>query len=245
MKHATIYIHHSVDELNQALIERWSSIGHQAIRERGSFHVALAGGSTPKQLYKKLAQQPANSFPWQDTHIYFGDERCVAPDHKDSNFLMASQALLEHIPLPEKNIHRMDGGNTDPHLAANNYQHILENNLPSDNNGYHFDLVLLGLGPDGHIASLFPDTDILTISDRLVAAVYIERLASWRLSITYPLLEQARHVLIAVAGSNKTDIIHKVLKEDGDRNYPVQRINCQTEWHIDNLAAHRLQPGTN
>jgi len=243
MNRTNINIHSGIADLNQALISRWSSIAQQAIAERGSFHVALAGGSTPRLLYQSLASgELASSLPWSQTHIYFGDERCVPPDHEDSNFRMASHAMLSHVPLPEQNIHRMHGDNPDHDLAARAYQKILEQYLPHDNDGYHFDLILLGLGPDGHIASLFPDTEILDIYDRLTAAVYVKKFDSWRISITYPVLRQARHVLLAAAGSNKTDIINHVLNQNNiNHQYPVQQICDLIEWHLDSDAASLLQ----
>jgi len=242
MKNPNIHIHASVSDLNQALVSRWSDIAHQAINERGSFHVALAGGSTPKQLYQSLAsQESSTSLPWDKTHIYFGDERCVPPDHEDSNFNMANHAMLKQVPLPEENIHRMSGENPDHDDAACEYQKIIEQYLSDDNHGYHFDLVLLGLGPDGHIASLFPGTEILNINDRLVAAVYVEKFDSWRLSLTFPVIKQAHHILLAAAGSGKIDIINQVLHiNDLTCNYPVQQISSLIEWHLDRDAASSL-----
>jgi len=239
-----IIIHNNVADLYQALVTRWATIADQAIKERGSFHVALAGGSTPEKFYQLLATM-VDTLPWLQTHIYFGDERCVAPDHSDSNYRMASQALLAQVPIPEHNIHRMAGENPNHEQAAADYQQSLEQSLPQDTHGYHFDLVLLGLGPDGHIASLFPDTDILKLHQQLVAPVYVEKFSSWRISITFPVLAQARHVLLIVAGSGKAEIVKQVLGEkSADFNYPVQQINTDTEWHLDKAAASLFKPVT-
>ena len=242
MNRPRIRIYNTLDDLNQSLVTRWSALAGRAIKDRGSFHVALAGGSTPMQLYQLLASRDIQStLPWQQTHVYFGDERCVPPDHVDSNFRMANQALFGHVPLPSQNIHRIAGENPDHAQAAADYQQVLIQHLPFDDDGYHFDLVLLGLGADGHIASLFPDTTILDRRDCLAAAVFVEKLDRWRISITFPLFEQARHVLLAVAGSDKADIINTLLGTGGGTGqYPAQRISQHSEWYLDREAASRL-----
>jgi 6-phosphogluconolactonase len=242
MNQANINIHNSTAELYQALAYRWTTMAHQAIKDHGAFHVALAGGGTPKQLYQLLATEAfAATLPWQQTHIYFGDERCVAPEHNDSNYRMASLALLNHVPIPAQNIYRIAGENPQHEQAAADYEKILQQHLPQDDNGYHFDLVLLGLGPDGHIASLFPDTAILNIDNRLAAAVYVEKFSSWRISLTFPIIKQARHLLLVVAGSGKAEIIRQVLGHDTVTHlFPVQHISPQSEWHLDRDAASLL-----
>lgn len=233
------YIYDTVTTLNQAVATRWAALAAEAVADHGGFHVALAGGNTPRQLYALLASQEiAATLPWQQTHIYFGDERCVPPDHEDSNFNMARQALLDHVPIPAQQIHRIHGENDDPATAARDYDRLLQSALPHDPHGYHFDLVLLGLGNDGHIASLFPDTSILQQSKQLAAAVYVDKLSSWRISVTYPLLEQAHHVLLIVAGTGKAEIVSQILSdESGKLSYPVQRIAADSEWHLDQAAA--------
>jgi len=245
MKQTAIRIYNQLDGLNLALVSRWSAIAGQSIKERGEFHVALAGGKTPTRFYQLLASKAiASTLPWSQTHIYFSDERCVAPDHADSNFHMAKDALLDHVPLPAQQIHRIRGEDPDHAQAAADYQQQLIRHLPADADGYHLDLVLLGLGTDGHIASLFPHTSILEERDALVAAVTVEPRDRWRISMTFPLLEQARHVLIVVAGSDKAQIIEDILGPDAvDHHYPAQRIEHLCEWHIDNEAADRLSPG--
>jgi len=234
-----INIYDTAATLNQAVATRWATIAADAIAAGGAFHVALAGGSTPKQLYSLLASREiAATLPWQQTHIYFGDERCVAPDHVDSNFNMARQALLDHVPIPAQQIHRIHGEDPEPATAALAYHNSLQQNLPHDKHGYHFDLVLLGLGNDGHIASLFPDTAILTQMTQLAAAVYVDKFSSWRISVTYPVLEQAHHVLLVVVGTGKADIVSQILSADsGTARYPVQRIADRSEWHLDHAAA--------
>ena len=239
MKIDNINIYDSAATLNQAVTTRWATIAAEAVAARGAFHVALAGGHTPKQLYTLLASREiATTLPWQQTRIYFGDERCVAPDHADSNFNMARQALLAHVPIPAQHIHRIHGEHRKPATAAHDYQHLLQQNLPHDEQGYHFDLVLLGLGNDGHIASLFPETAILNQATQLAAAVYVDKLSSWRISVTYPALEQAHNVLLIVVGTDKAEIVSQILSDNsGKERYPVQRIADRSEWHLDHAAA--------
>lgn len=223
--------------MHQAVATRWATIAADAIADHGSFHVALAGGSTPRQLYQLLVtKEIAETLPWDKTHIYFGDERCVAPDHDDSNFHMASEALLQHVTIPDDNIHRIIAEQPDANKAAADYHDELQRLLPHDNNGQHFDLVLLGLGPDGHTASLFPDTAILAERNKSIAAVYVEKFGSWRISITFPVIENAHHVLVMVAGSEKADIINDVLNQKKS-GYPIDTISQYCEWHMDNAAA--------
>lgn len=233
-----INIYDTVETLNQAVVTRWSALAVDAVAARGAFHVALAGGNTPKQLYALLASHEiAATLPWQQTHVYFGDERCVSPDHADSNYNMARQALLDHVPLPAQQIHRIHAEQGEPAAAALAYHQLLQQTLPHDKQGYHFDLVLLGLGSDGHIASLFPDTEILNQATQLAAAVYVDKFSSWRVSVTYPLLEQAHHVLLVVAGTDKAEIVNQILADDTEAGrYPVQRIAARSEWHLDHAA---------
>jgi len=237
MTQANINIHKDTSTMFQAVATRWATIATDAIAEHGSFHVALAGGSTPQALYHLLAtREIAENLPWDKTHIYFGDERCVQPDHSDSNFHMASKALLNHVPVPDSNIHRIPAELADHDQVARDYELELQQALPKDAGAMHFDLVLLGLGPDGHTASLFPNTLILSQRSRSVNAVYVEKFSSWRISITYPVIEQAHHTLLLVAGSAKAEIVNDVLNQSSN-DYPVVRIAPYCEWHMDNAAA--------
>ena len=213
--------------------------------EKRPFHISLAGGTTPRALYQLLARSPyVEEIPWDHVRIFFGDERMVPPDHPDSNFRMANEALLSHVPLCADQIHRVKTELGDPDEAANHYDQLLERSLPRDDQGVsQFDLVLLGLGPDGHIASLFPGTDILQVSDRRAAAVRVERLDTWRISITFPLINHARNVWLFVAGEGKADIVGEVLGRPRDpARYPVEMIQPEgvLTWYLDQAAAARL-----
>lgn len=238
-----------LEALSLAAAKRFTDLAAQAIGKRGAFHVALAGGSTPRRLYQHLATPMfAERIAWQHVHIYFGDERAVPADDSDSNYLMAHDALLCHVPIPQEQIHRIDGGAADLSLSASSYERVVRQQLaPGGNAVPQFDLVLLGIGPDGHIASLFPETAILKEKEKLVAAVYVAKLFSWRISLTLPVINNARHVMVLAAGENKTGIIRQVFIDDaGSNRYPVQRLHPvgELEWYLDAASARALADGT-
>ena len=228
-------------ELNHLVARRWATLAAEAIRDHGAFHVALAGGSTPQQLYTTLAGADyARQIDWTCVHIYFGDERHVPPDHEDSNYAMAYHALLKHVPVATGHVHRIRCENSDARDVAGDYARELEASLPRNEQQQPvLDLVLLGLGPDGHIASLFPGTDILEQHDAPVAAVYVEKLSAWRVSLTYPVIDRARHIFILVTGSNKAAIVRDVFKGHKGPVYPVERLRPegQLHWYLEQSAA--------
>jgi len=245
--HSSIHIYHDLATLTRAVAQRWLELSIEAATEQRQFHIALSGGTTPRYLYEQLTLPGfIDKIPWDSTHIYFGDERCVPPDHQDSNFRMANDALLQHVPIPRNQIHRIEAEIPVPHLCATRYERVLDENLPSTRQGgKYFDLILLGLGPDGHIASLFPDTAILQEDTRLVAPVYVEKLKCWRISLTFPAIGLARHIIILVAGHNKADIIAQVLgNKPHMNNFPVEMIHTPAtpEWYLESAAAKYLPP---
>ncbi len=245
MTQPAIHICTNPAAIAEAVARRWAALSATAIAERGFFHVALAGGSTPRLLYQTLAS-PAwrDDIDWSRLHVFFGDERSVPPEHPDSNYRMARESLLDHVPIPSDQIHRMKGEQRPLETAAATYAACLETLLPHPKQDAPcFDLILLGLGPDGHVASLFPDTAILHERERWVAPVYVDKLHTWRLSVTFPVLNQARHVLLLVAGDAKRPIVNAVLaEEDAEPRYPVQMIQPQGElaWYLDEAAAADL-----
>ena len=237
-------IHSDAAALIDAVAQRWLELAGSAINARGKFHVALSGGTTPRELYRRLTHSKfADRIAWDRVHVYFGDERTVPPDHSDSNYRMAKEALLDHVPIPATQIHRIEGEIEDPHLAAGKYIRELTTNLPLSAQGVvQFDLLLLGVGSDGHTASLFPATPVLYERARLVEAVFVEALETWRITITLPVIDHARHVLILVSGDNKASIMREVFTARRTPPYPVQLINPQgvLEWHLDQAAATLL-----
>lgn len=229
------------ERLAAAATARWIALCHTALAARGVFHVALSGGSTPKRLYQWLARSDQQAvIDWTRVQLWFGDERAVPPEHADSNYRMVRETLLDHIAIPPQNVHRMQADPTRIEQDAADYAAQLRQ-LPQDDTGMPvFDLMLLGIGPDGHTCSLFPDTPILRERARSVAAVYVPRLDSWRLSLTYPVLDAARQLLFLVAGPDKASMLRQVCR--GEAAVPVQDIHPrgEVEWYLDAAAAAEL-----
>jgi 6-phosphogluconolactonase len=198
------------------------------------FSLVLSGGSTPKALYELLASEPYRSqLNWSKVEVYFGDERCVPPDHADSNFLMAHNAMLSKLPIPECNIHRMRG-EIPPEQAAAEYGEMLKGKFRDAGP----DLVLLGMGDDGHTASLFPGTTALTETQHRCVANYVEKLNAWRITMTYPFLNKAAEVMMLITGVAKARVLEEVL--EGPRGkYPIQGIqpHGKLTWLLDAAAA--------
>lgn len=229
--------------MSQSTANRVAEIAADAIAERGSFRIALAGGNTPRGLYRCVAAPSHTSrIDWRRVHVFFGDERCVPLDHADSNYRMANEAMLERVPIPSAQVHPMCHTPQAPEADAKRYAELLAAQIPCTGGIPVFDLILLGLGDDGHTASLFPGTPILQETDKTVAAVHVDKLDSWRVSLTFPVLNQARHLLFLVAGAGKADTVGRVFSPPGAEPFPVQRIEPQgtVEWHLDQAAASQL-----
>ncbi len=242
-----------VASLNEAMARQWQLIADAAVRDRGIFHVALAGGSTPRKLYERLAQPDyRDGLPWKSTHIYFGDERCVPQDHADSNYRMASESLLSLVPIPPSQVHAMfnsslgRAGSIEESVEKNvdNYAATLENHLPTSNSGQPiFDLILLGMGDDGHTASLFPGTEILEETRRSVASQFVHKLDVWRISLTFPTINAARNVAILVAGEGKAHRMAEIAGSEAAKFcYPIQQVNPagRLDWYFDRDAAQHI-----
>lgn len=230
--------------LAKAAAQRFIALARKSIAVHGSFHVALAGGTTPRAVYQYLAEPAiASQVDWSRVHIYFGDERCVDPDNEDSNYYMASKALLRHLgDLPAVNVHRIHGEDSQPELAAREYGILLGSKLRQTASGFPvFDLVLLGMGDDGHTASLFPETDILEVKDHSVAAVYVEGKQAWRISLTLACINHAEHVMFIVSGEGKAERLRDVLcPREGQPAFPAQRVKPvlgDVSWYLDAAAA--------
>jgi 6-phosphogluconolactonase len=199
-------------------------IGHaqKALGERNEFRIALSGGNTPRPVYARLATV-APDLPWELVRITFGDERCVPPDDPQSNFKMARDTLFVPAAVPEKSIMRMRG-EIDPQIAAQEYEDHLD--VLATQCGepiYHHDLILLGLGEDGHTASLFPGTAGVEETTRRVIANFVPKFNSWRLTFTFPLINHARHICFLVDATKHKDLIERVI--DGDPSFPASRVN--------------------
>ena len=194
----------------------------KAIVERSEFRIALSGGNTPAPVYARVAVE-AHDLPWESVRFTFGDERCVPPDDPQSNFRMARENLFVPAAIPEESIMRMRG-EIDPQIAAREYEDQL--NAIATARGepiYQHDLILLGLGDDGHTASLFPETAALDDMTRRVVANFVPKLNAWRLTFTFPLINHARHILFLVGASKNPALIERVLA--GDQKFPAGRVN--------------------
>lgn len=228
------------DALAAAAADFFLSLSQQAIKEKGSFFVALSGGSTPKRLFKILSSEPYKStIDWNSCFIFFGDERYVPHDHPDSNYHTAKETLLDHVSCPATNIFPVNTGGIDANKDAAEYEKTILAQLGTPP---AFDLIYLGLGPDGHTASLFPDTSALQEDKKQVVAVYVDKLSSWRITFTYPLLNAARHVMFLVEGEAKAQILNEILVDE-NRIHPAQRVTARQvlHWYLDEQAASKLK----
>lgn len=233
----TINIYPDRAALTDAAAQHILQHAQTAIAARGHFHLVLAGGSTPKPVYEQLVNAPLD---WSKVSFYWGDERCVPPDHADSNYRMAHAALLQHIEARAAGIYRMRG-ELPPEDAAADYEATLKTAL-GDN---PFDLVLLGMGNDAHTASLFPHTAALTVTDRACVANKVEKLSTWRLTLTAPTLNAARHISFLITGADKAEPLHHVLYSPYQpAEYPSQLVNPKADnrsFFLDEAAAANLE----
>lgn len=218
-----------------------------AVAHRQRFAVALAGGQTPRALYGRLSNTPIrDQVPWPSVEVFLGDERAVPPDHPESNWRMAYEELLGRVPIPPGNLHRPVGEHPDAGSAADGYSRVLASRLPHAPNGVPvFDLVLLGMGEDGHTASLFPGTAALDVENRWCVANWVEALGVWRLTVTFPVLRAARQVWVLVTGENKAEQLAQVLSGGGE-SLPIGRLVYwdHVTWYADLSAARYTRLGS-
>jgi len=233
----------SKEELFRAAADIFCSLGSQAIRERGRYTVALSGGSTPRGLHQELVTNFSAQLPWDKVFFFWGDERHVPPDFPESNFRMAKETLLSKLPIPTDNVFRMPGELPDANQGAALYQQTLREFLhPAPGQFPRFDFILLGLGPDGHIASLFPGTKALEERQHFVVGNWVEQHSTWRITLTYPVLNNAANVMFLVESSGKAEIVRKALK-DPAANLPCQKVlpvDGELMWYVDQAAAAKL-----
>lgn len=215
-------------------------VGQAAIKDRGFFAVALSGGSTPNAIFKQLSHPDyAKQLDWSKVLCFWSDERSVAPHHPENNFGMAMQTGLAQLPIPQEHIFRMPA-EEDIEEGARQYEKTIRKHLPSES----FDLMMLGVGEDGHTASLFPFTHGLQAKDRLVIANYVPQKHTWRMTVTYECIEHAKITCIYALGKNKASIVAKVLTGSYDpAQWPVQAVgqsNHKAIWVLDQEAAQQL-----
>ena len=224
----------SAENLAQAAAARVTALASVAIAERSRFVVALSGGSTPRCTYRRLARRDALSrVAWSQFEVFWGDERCVPPDHPESNYRMAREALLDHVSVPDSQVHRIHG-ELPPSQAAAAYEAALEHVLGPRG---CFDLVLLGLGSDGHTASLFPESSAIRERERSVVAVRVRKLDTWRITLTLPVINAARHVMFLVSGSEKAEVLAQLRASQGLPAALVNPSSGELTWMVDRKAA--------
>ncbi len=243
-----IRIFRGLDELSLGVAERLAESAEAAVKARGRFAVAFSGGSTPREMFRRLAGPDLTErVPWASCELFQVDERAVPPDHKDSNYRMIREELLTQVPAASERVHRMRAEISDLEVAADEYSSEIARVLAPEAGAWpRFDLILLGLGTDGHTASLFPGSAGLNEKKRWVIPNFAPRLGVWRLTLTYPVINAARKVVFLVAGEDKAETVRRVLDpREPAGSLPAQRIalaDGQLEWYLD-LAAGRHAPG--
>ena len=215
----------TVDEVTRDAAKLFAASVSSAVSARGQARVAISGGSTPKAVFELLARDYADKISWGHVQLFWVDERCVPPADKESNFGMTKQAMLDKVPLPAANVHRMEG-ELDPQEAASRYEAEIRNTLRLEGaETPAFDLMLLGLGPDGHTASLFPHTEGLHELARICLANHVPQKDTWRLTLTWPVITQGREVVFLIEGEEKAGVLKTVFTGAYEpEQYPAQLI---------------------
>ena len=240
---AEIRILNSLADLSEAAAAEFIALAVEAVRSKGRFCVALCGGSTPRGLYTLLANQAQHSLPWEKIYFFWGDERHVPPDHPESNYRIAFEAMLSKVPIPAENIFRIHAEEKDADAAARAYEqtltvffHLKPGEFP------RFDLMLLGMGPDGHTTSLFPGTRALHEKNQLVVANWVDKLNAHRITMSLPVLNNSVYVLFLVSGGDKANVLREVF-ENQTEELPaslVRPMNGRLVWLVDREAAGAL-----
>ncbi|MEX2160867.1 MAG: 6-phosphogluconolactonase [Anaerolineales bacterium] len=235
-----LHVFASPAELAEGCAAFIATAAEKAVAKRGQFNIALSGGSTPAATYRKLSGPDGAHVDWQHTHIFWVDERCVPAEHADSNYGMAKRTLLDRVSIPGANIHRMRG-ELPPAEGALAYRQELADQFGKDGIP-SFDLILLGLGEDGHTASLFPGSSALGAGDELIVANFLPKMEAWRLTMTFPLINAAQHIVFLVSGENKSKIVKDVVEGTNTR-LPAAAVRPRTgnpDWFLDQAAAQFL-----
>lgn len=236
-------------DLFQAAADEVIRCANDAIAARGRFAIALSGGSTPKNLFTLIAANASTSVPWDKAFFFWGDERHVPPTDAESNYRMANETLLSKVPVPPANIFRVPSEESDAMAAADAYERTLRKFFAGAAGEFpSFDLILLGMGPDGHTASLFPETTALQEKSRWFVANWVEKLHTHRLTLTLPVLNAARSVAFLVSGTDKAAALHEVLEgNQAAAKYPAKLVKPTKGdliWLVDRAAASELSATT-
>lgn len=243
MSEPEIRISSNLEELSRAAFRLFSERASRALDANGSFFAALSGGSTPRRLYELMAS-PEIPLPWEKMHFFQVDERCVPPDSTESNYRMVREVFLSRSSFPESNFHRMKAELSDREAAAEAYSQELTRALHVARGEWpRLDLVTLGMGADGHTASLFPGSPALNERGRSVVPNFSSRLNSYRLTLTLPVLNAAAEIVFLVSGAGKAETLRSVLKsQDGDRSLPASMVrpaSGHVTWFVDSAVAIR------
>ena len=245
MSKPTIHVLEDLQEVAAAAADEFVARANRAVQHHGRFTVALSGGSTPKTMHTILAERTAKNpklVDWSRVQILFGDERHVAPDHPDSNYRMAKETLLSKVPIPSANVHRIQTENPEAAKAAEQYDRELVKvfQLNGEDQMPRFDLIFLGMGPDGHTASLFPGTTAVHELKKRVVANWVPKFNTWRVTFTRPVINQAECVLLMVCGKDKTQAFAEVMGQGNPDVYPVKYVqptHGELVWLVDRVAA--------
>jgi 6-phosphogluconolactonase len=239
----TVEVVATAADLFHSAAEEFVRVARAAIGAQGRFTVALSGGSTPKGLYSLLATNHAG-FAWNRVFLFFGDERHVPPTDAESNYRMVNESLLSKITIPSENVFRVPAENPDAAAAAADYETQLRRFFELKPGDFpRFDLILLGIGPEGHTASLFPDSAALEEKSHLVVANWVAKFNTNRITFTYPVLNRAAEVMFLASGSDKADILHQILEEKSTPPLPAQQVqpsDGKLLWMLDQAAAAKL-----
>ena len=243
-----IHIVENAEAVSRTAAEMMVSLALKRVKSKESFIVALSGGSTPKNMFAMLANDAAlrSQMPWDRVHFFWGDERHVPPDHTDSNYRMANEAMLSRVPVPPENIHRIRSENPDAGKAAEDYEQELRGFFKLETEQLPpFDCVFLGMGSDGHTASLFPGTKALHECERLVVSNWVDKFQSYRITMTTPVLNNADIVIVLVSGEEKAEPLREVLEGEKQTDLlPAQLIeptHGKLLWLVDQAAARELR----
>jgi len=239
-------VYRDTTALEQNAADEIAAVMGRAVNDRGVCFVALSGGETPRQIYRRLGMDPhKDNIDWSRVHLFFSDERSVPPNDPQSNYGMVERALLSGINIPRENVHRIKG-EIEPSLAAREYEHEIQNVRGAQS--VRFDLILLGLGEDGHVASLFPHTDAVNEQISLVCPVMNPDQNIQRVTLTFPIINNAREILFLVSGKRKASIVQRVLgmvKPTSDMPATMVRpADGILHWMMDQDAASQIDPTT-
>lgn len=244
--HREISIKKDFHEISEAAAQLFVRLAKESVTSHGRFAVVLSGGSTPKALYERLVTDVfRDRIPWRQVHLFWGDERCVPPDHKDSNYKMAREVLIDKVAIPAENVHRIEA-EKEPAVAAQEYEQTIRSFFSAGKEEVPaFDLIFLGMGEDGHTASLFPSSAALQEKKRWVMANYVEKLKAYRITLTAPILNQANQIVFLISGGSKAAVLKQVLEGpyEPDR-LPSQLIrpsHGRLLFLVDQEAAGRIQ----